>query len=79
MRKKGGSQRLHFIDCCKCRLTAKHLQLQGDNPGKKSIVVDFGKPIGDVINETTGEVIKAGTHYGSIRYGSKVHVVPLDY
>jgi RHS repeat-associated protein len=47
------------------------------DPLRKSIKVDFGKPIGTVINQTTGANLGT-TNIGAIKYGSKVHITPVN-
>lgn len=44
---------------------------------RKSVMVEFGEPIGDVLNPNTGDVTVAGSTKGAIRFGNKgAHIFP---
>jgi hypothetical protein len=46
---------------------------------RKSAVVDFETDIGEVIEESTGNVLNT-TRYGSVRHGGGgVHIIPINY
>ncbi len=46
--------------------------------GAKTIKVDFQKPIGNLIEKSTGKNLGA-TNYGAIKYGkNKVHITPVN-
>lgn len=51
----------------------------GENPAHRSVVVKFDEPIGNVLDESTGELILEGTYYGAIKYGKNVHIVPVPW
>ena len=50
-----------------------------DTPGAKSAVVRFDRPIGNIIDPNTGNVLVEGTHYGAVKYGSRLHITPVNW
>lgn len=50
-----------------------------NNIAHKSVIVKFEKPIGNVIDPSTGNIITQGTHYGAIKYGKNVHITPVNW
>ena len=39
--------------------------------------VDFGRPIGRLIDEPTGKDL-GKTNYGAIKYGKRLHITPVN-
>lgn len=50
-----------------------------NNAAHKSVIVRFDKPIGNVVDPSTGNVITQGTHYGAIKYGKNTHITPVNW
>jgi hypothetical protein len=50
-----------------------------DNAAHKSVVFKFNRPIGNVVNPSTGAIITKGTFYGAIKYGRNVHITPVNW